>query len=149
MVYQKVLYLLHPCQLLKGDWIVSGVVNIICLYVTVINRMVSVFLYLNSLDLQPFLLPRYFILFHFISLHFNLSVFRLGYIYIYEPFGLGRFATGTHSQRPLFVRTRPLRGFACIIYYNTLRFAPRFLINYMYGIKLYPIGKSVSLLVIQ
>ena len=57
------------------------VVNKIYLYVTVINRMVSVFLYLNSLDLQPFLLQRYFILFYFISLHFNVSVFRR-YIYI-------------------------------------------------------------------
>ena len=48
------------------------------------------------------------------------------------------------ASRPLFVRTQPLRGLACIIYYNTRRFAPRFLIIYMYGIKLYPIGKSVS-----
>ena len=48
------------------------------------------------------------------------------------------------ASRPLFVRTRPLRGLACIIYYNTRSFAPRFLIIYMYGIKLYPIGKSVS-----
>ena len=47
------------------------------------------------------------------------------------------------ASRPLFVRTRPLRGLACIMYYNTRRFAPRFLIS-MYGIKLYPIGKSVS-----
>ena len=49
----------------------------------------------------------------------------------YEPFGLGRFATGTHSQRPLrglcsFVLGR--RGHACI----------------MYCIKSYSICKSVS-----
>ena len=48
------------------------------------------------------------------------------------------------ASRPLFVRTRPLRGLACIMYYNTRRFAPRFLISYMYGIKLYSIGESVS-----
>ena len=30
------------------------------------------------------------------------------------------------------------------MYYNTRRFAPRFLISYMYGIKLYSIGISVS-----
>ena len=48
------------------------------------------------------------------------------------------------ASRPLFVRTRPLRGLACIMYYNTRRFAPRFLISYMYCIKLYSIGKSVS-----
>ena len=48
------------------------------------------------------------------------------------------------ASRPLFVRTRPLRGLAYIMYYNTRRFAPRFLISYMYCIKLYSIGKSVS-----
>ena len=48
------------------------------------------------------------------------------------------------ASRPLFVRTRPLRGLACIMYYNTRRFAPRFFISYMYGIKLYSIGKFVS-----
>ena len=48
------------------------------------------------------------------------------------------------ASRPLFVRTRPLRGLGCIMYYNTRRFSPRFLISYVYGIKLYSIGKSVS-----
>ena len=48
------------------------------------------------------------------------------------------------ASRPLFVRTPPLRGVACIMYYNTRRFAPRFLISYMYCIKLNSIGKSVS-----
>ena len=46
------------------------------------------------------------------------------------------------ASRPLFVRTRPLRGLACIMYYNIRRFAPRFFISYMYCIKLYSIGKS-------
>ena len=42
------------------------------------------------------------------------------------------------------LRSRSLRGLACIMYYNTRRFAPRFLTSYMHCIKLYPIGKSVS-----
>ena len=48
------------------------------------------------------------------------------------------------ASQPFFVSTRPLRGLTCMMYYNTRRFPPRFLISYMYGIKLYPIGKSVS-----
>ena len=46
------------------------------------------------------------------------------------------------AKRPLFVRTWPLRGLACIMYYNTRRLPPRFLISYV--IILYSIGKSVS-----
>ena len=38
----------------------------------------------------------------------------------YESFGLRRFATGTHSQRPL-------RRLGCISDFSTRRFVPRFM----------------------
>ena len=67
--------------------------------------------------------------------------------YLYEPFGLGRFATRTHSKRRLavFVRSYLAAARPCLYHdYNTRRLALRYFICYMYGFKLYSIGKSVS-----
>ena len=57
------------------------------------------------------------------------QVCSISILHIYETFGLGRFAA--------FVRSYSLSrvlGLACIMYYNTQRFPPRFLINSRYDI---------------
>ena len=66
--------------------------------------------------------------------------------YKYEPFGLGRLATGTYSQRLLrgllFVCTRPLCGLACIMYCNIFKKYPCMQIFSFLALLVFPINSE-------